>query len=124
MWAIPGRGSIRVLEMFLLLALVLLIVLPSPWNVVALAVCLLLGVAELLFWQRRVRGLRVQAGAETLIGERARVVAACRPVGQVAVAGEQWEARCAGGVDAGETVTVVGREGLVLLVELPRGSGL
>jgi membrane protein implicated in regulation of membrane protease activity len=100
--------------MFLLLALFLLLVLPAPWSVVALATCGLLGVAEVLFWQRRVRGLRVR---DRLIGEQARVVAACRPVGQVTVAGELWAARCGGGADPGEIVTVVGRDRLVLLVE-------
>ena len=108
--------------MFLVLALFLLLVLPSPWSVVALAVCLVLGMGEVLFWHRRVRGLRVQSGAETLIGQRARVVTACRPVGQVSVAGALWEARCASGADADETVTVVGRERLVLLVEPTEAS--
>jgi membrane protein implicated in regulation of membrane protease activity len=103
--------------MFLLLAFVLLVFLPSPWSVVALAVCLVLGVAELLFWRRRVRGLPARAGAATLIGQEAKVVSACRPVGRVAVAGELWAARCADGADADETVKVVGRERLVLLVE-------
>ena len=67
------------------------------------------------FW-RRVRGHRVQAGSETLIGKHA-VVAACRPLGQVVVDGEQWEARCADGAGTGETVTIVSRDGLVLVVE-------
>jgi membrane protein implicated in regulation of membrane protease activity len=108
---------------FLLLAIFLLLVLPSPWDVVGLAVGLALGAGEVLFWQRRVRGRRPQAGAETLIGQRARVVAGCRPVGRVSVAGALWEARCDNGADAGETVTVVGRERLVLVVEpAPRGD--
>jgi membrane protein implicated in regulation of membrane protease activity len=110
--------------MFLLLAIVLLLVLPSPWDVAGFAVCLLLGMAEVLFWQRKVRRLGVRAGAETMIGERAMVIAACRPVGQVSVRGELWEARCASGADVGEAVTIVGRERLALVVEPgPRESG-
>jgi membrane protein implicated in regulation of membrane protease activity len=35
----------------------------------------------------------------------------------VRIGGELWEARCADGADAGETVRVVGLSGLTLLVE-------
>jgi membrane protein implicated in regulation of membrane protease activity len=118
--ASPASGEIA--QVFLVLALFLLLVLPSPWSVVALAVCLVLGMGEVLFWHGRVRGLRVQSGAETLIGQRARVVTACRPVGQVSVGGALWEARCVSGADADETVTIVGRERLVLLVEPTKGQ--
>jgi membrane protein implicated in regulation of membrane protease activity len=103
--------------MFLLFGLLLLVFLPSPWSVVAFGGCLILGVAELLFWRRRVRGLPARAGAATLIGQQAKVISACRPLGQVAVSGELWAARCPDGADADETVRVVGRERLVLLVE-------
>jgi len=103
--------------MFLLLGIVLLIVLPSPAGLVALAVCLVLGVGEVTFWRRRVSRLRVQTGADTLIGREARVIEACRPMGQVTLEGEIWAARCDTGADAGETVTVVGRDRLVLRVE-------
>lgn len=102
--------------MFLLLGLALLLFLPSPWGLVALFVCLVLASGEVLFWQRRVRGLRVRGGAETLIGKHATVVAPCRPLGKVSVGGELWAARCADGVDADQDVTIVGRERLVLLV--------
>lgn len=103
--------------MFLLLAIFMLLVLPSPWDVVGFAAGLVLGVGEVLFWQRRVRSLRPRAGAETLIGQRARVVSDCRPVGRVSVAGALWEARCVSGAAVGETVRVVARERLVLVVE-------
>ncbi len=109
--------------MFLLLGLVLLLLLPSPWSVIALGVCLALGLAELLFWRRRVGGLRVQSGPDTLIGKTARVTVACHPAGQVAVEGELWSARCAGGgADADQLVTIVGRDHLVLLVEAAKSS--
>ena len=103
--------------MFFLLAIGLLIVLPSPWGLTAFLVCLVLGCFEAGYWWRRTRGNRVEVGAETLIGKRASVVVACRPVGQVAVAGERWEARCDAGADVGEIVTVVGRDELLLIVE-------
>lgn len=103
--------------MFFLLAIGLLVVLPSPWNAIAFLVCLVLGGFEVGYWWRRVRGNPVEVGAETLIGKQASVVVACRPVGQIAVAGERWEARCDAGADVGDIVTVVGRTDLQLVVE-------
>jgi membrane protein implicated in regulation of membrane protease activity len=38
----------------------------------------------------------------------------CRPVGQVFVAGELWEARCEDGADAGTQVRVLAVNGLTL----------
>ena len=102
--------------MFFIVGLALLFVLPSPWNVVGFAVSLVAFIGEVGFWQRRVKGRRVRAGAETLIGSTATVLAACRPDGQVRVSGEIWEARCADGADPGDTVTVVAREDLLLVV--------
>ena len=107
--------------MLLIVGIVLLFVVPTPWNVVAFAVCLVLFVGELFLWNRTVRHRSVRAGAETLIGQRASVIAACRPNGQVRLKGEIWEARCAEGADLGDEVVVVDREGLRLVVE-PIGS--
>jgi membrane protein implicated in regulation of membrane protease activity len=103
--------------MFFLLAVVLLFFVPSPWNVVAFTACLVLFVGELFFWNRTMRGRRKVVGAQTLIGEEAQVTSPCRPTGQVQIGGEIWAAECAAGADAGETVRVVGRSGLTLLVE-------
>ena len=103
--------------MFLLVAIALLLVLPWPWNVVGFGVCFILFVGEIFFWNTRVRGRRAQVGVQTLIGQRAIVASALRPDGQVRVAGEIWHARCADGADEGDTVTVVARERLTLVVE-------
>jgi membrane-bound serine protease (ClpP class) len=103
--------------MVFLLGVVLLLLLASPWNWIAFFVSILLGWLEVAVFWRRVRGRRVQAGSETLIGRRARVVSPCRPLGQVVIDGERWEARCAAGAGTGETVTIVSRGGLVLVVE-------
>ena len=108
--------------MLFLLGIVLLILLPSPWSVVGFAVCLVLFVAELLFWRRRVRSVPQSTGADTLIGKEARVVTECRPLGQVELAGEIWSARCEAGAGAGEVVKVVARDGLELRVETSPGS--
>ena len=103
--------------MFFVLGIVLALVLPDPWDWTALGICIILGCFEVFGWSRSVRGLRVRAGAETLIGQTGRVVTPCRPEGQISVAGELWQARCEAGADEGETVTVVGRDGLLLTVE-------
>ena len=108
--------------MLLLIGFVLLFVLDSPWNWIAFFACVILFTFEIAFFWRRVRGRQVQAGSETLIGKQARVVAACRPLGQVVVDGERWEARCDAGAGTGETVRIVGRDGLRLVVERSVGD--
>jgi membrane-bound ClpP family serine protease len=101
----------------LIVGIVLLFALDSPWNWIALLGAIVLEFGELAFWHRTVRRRRVEAGAETLIGMKARVVTPCRPLGQVAVAGELWQARCEAGAGTDQTVRVVDREQLLLIVE-------
>jgi membrane protein implicated in regulation of membrane protease activity len=105
--------------MLLITGLVLLFVLPSPWGLVALLVGLLLWLGEVYGIWRLVRHRQVQAGVETLVGRSATVIAPCKPVGQVRLAGESeiWRARCAEGADRGETVKVVGIDQLTLIIE-------
>jgi membrane-bound serine protease (ClpP class) len=105
--------------MLLITGLVLLFVLPAPWNLVALLVGLLLWLGEVYGIWRLVRRKQVQAGAETLVGRTATVIVACRPLGQVRLSGESeiWRARCAEGAEHGETVRVVGLDELTLIVE-------
>ena len=111
--------------MFALVALVLLFLLPHPWNIVGFTCGLVLFLGEVLFWHRRVRGQPKKVGAQILVGKTAAVISACRPNGQVQVSGEIWAARCAGGADQGDTVTVAGRDGLTLVVEVqnPQNTG-
>jgi membrane-bound serine protease (ClpP class) len=52
-----------------------------------------------------------------MFGATAEVVSPCRPEGQVRVHGELWQAVCAAGAEAGETVTITGIDGLRLRVE-------
>jgi membrane-bound serine protease (ClpP class) len=101
----------------LVVAFVLLLVLPSPWNVIGFVAGLVLFVPEVGFWNRKVRNRPVESGAETLIGTQAVVASPLHPTGQVRIDGEIWEARCEQGADPGQTVTVVGRDRLTLLVE-------
>jgi len=103
--------------MLIILGIVLFVVLPDPWNWVALDICLLLGFVEIYIWWRTVRRNRIAAGAETLIGARAVVLTPCHPFGQVSVAGERWEASCPAGAQPDDVVTVIGRDRLLLIVE-------
>ena len=74
-------------------------------------------VLEIGFWQRRVRGQKVQTGAENLVGATGEVTEALAPVGQVRVLGELWEARAASELPPGTRVRVVALDGLTLEVE-------
>ena len=103
--------------MFLLVAVALLVALPSPWNAIGFVACLVLFGGEVVVWNRTVRARRAATGAETLLGQTASVVTACLPDGQVRLAGEIWEAHSDDGAEQGETVVVTGRDGLKLLVE-------
>ena len=105
--------------MLLITGLVLLFVLPTPWNVIALLVGLLLWLGEVVAIWRLVRKKQVQAGAETLVGRMATVIAPCKPLGQVRLSGESeiWSARCVEGAEVGETVRVVGLDQITLIVE-------
>jgi membrane protein implicated in regulation of membrane protease activity len=103
--------------MLLVLALVLFIVLTSPWNSVAGAVLLLAGVAEVAYWWRTVKNRRLQTGAEAMIGQRAKVVSDCRPDGRVSFDGALWNARCNDGAARGDSVVVSARDGLLLIVK-------
>jgi membrane-bound serine protease (ClpP class) len=101
----------------ILVAIVLLIVLPHPWNLVAFVILVPLWVLELLGWNRTVKHRRRVVGAETLIGRDAVVISPCRPRGQVRLDGEIWKARCDAGATTNETVRVIGRDRLTLIVE-------
>jgi membrane-bound serine protease (ClpP class) len=102
--------------MLIFLAVLLLLILSWPWNLIAFLVIVPLWVLELFGWNRTVRNRRKAVGAETLIGREAVVSADCRPSGQVRLDGEIWEARCDPGAREGDRVRVIGRDGLVLVV--------
>ena len=72
----------------------------------------------LVYLVARSHARRPATGKEALIGARAIVRRALEPEGMVFVEGELWRARSLSGpIPAGQTVRVVGLEGLVLLVE-------
>jgi membrane protein implicated in regulation of membrane protease activity len=103
--------------MFLLLAPLLLIFLPWPWNLVGGLASGALGVAEAGYWHRRMRRQRVVTGVENLIGAIGEVTESCAPRGRVRLQGELWDARSRGEIRHGAPVRVIAVDGLVLEVE-------
>ena len=53
--------------MFLIAALVVLLILDSPWNLIVSGACLVGFAGEVAFWNMTVRGKRKRVGAEALI---------------------------------------------------------
>ncbi len=94
-----------------------LFVVPDQWTAPVIVVAAILEVSEtaVTWWWSR-RGAP-KVGPETLIGAVGRVVQPCRPLGQVRVRGEVWQARCDSGASRDEEVRVVGRDRLILIVE-------
>jgi membrane-bound serine protease (ClpP class) len=108
--------------MFLMLAVLLLLFLPAPWNAVGALATLALFGAEVLYFYRRMRGEKVVTGVENLVGATGKVTIPLAPSGQIRVLGEIWEARAAAAVPVGETVRVVAVHGLKLDVEPVSGD--
>jgi membrane-bound serine protease (ClpP class) len=87
------------------------------WSVIIPAALLTAGFFAIvmgLAW--RVWRTKPTTGREGLVGERAIVRKRIDPEGQVMVHGELWRARAQEALDAGESVEVVGVEGLTLEV--------
>jgi membrane-bound serine protease (ClpP class) len=90
--------------------------------IIALAVALLVaaGIAAwLLYIALRAQYTRVKTGREALIGAFGVVTTEIKPKGEVRVNGEFWQAAAAKGaaISNGQTVRVVGMEGMFLVVE-------
>ena len=103
--------------MFLLIALILFLVLPSPWNVVGGLASVAIGIVEITYWQRRMKRQKVQTGVEHLIGATGEATERLAPSGHIRVLGELWEARSSSEVPPGARVRVVAVNGLTLVVE-------
>jgi membrane-bound serine protease (ClpP class) len=103
--------------MLLLLALLLLIAVPSPWNVIGALATGALGVVEVAYWQRRMRRQKVQTGVENLVGRTGVAAERLAPSGHVRVLGEIWEANSSSEVPRGARVRVVAVNDLILEVE-------
>ena len=103
--------------MLFVIALVLaILVLPSPWGIVAVVGAIVLDLIEVgvgLWWNRR---RKATVGVDMLIGLTGVAVGELRPLGQVRVNGEIWSAHCDDGCDAGAAVVVRAIDGLTLSV--------
>jgi membrane-bound serine protease (ClpP class) len=108
--------------MLLLLALLLLIFLPSPWNVIGGLATVSFGVFEIVYWQRRMRHQKVQTGVENLVGSTGEVTERLAPSGQIRVLGELWQARSSSELPPGSRVRVVAVHNLTLEVETAEGA--
>jgi membrane protein implicated in regulation of membrane protease activity len=102
---------------FVLALLLAVFVLPSPWSWIAVGTGAAVEAGEAWFWWWLSHRRQPSVGVETLVGRLAVVATPCRPRGQVRVAGELWQARCADGADAGDEVRVAAVDGLELVVE-------
>ena len=88
--------------------------LPLILGVAATTVLLIFGVIAAAIKARRRPAL---TGAEQIIGSTGEVIAWQGTAGQVRVLGEVWTARATNPIQPGNTIRVVGREGLTLIVE-------
>ncbi len=102
---------------FVIALLLAAFVLSPPWSIVVLVAGAAIELGEVWFWWWLSRRQKAVVGVETLVGRRATVTTACRPSGQVRVAGELWQARCDTGADEGALVEVAAVDGLLLVVE-------
>lgn len=107
--------------MLLIAALVGLFFIPSPWNIIVLALAALVETGELYAWTRFLRRYRVKGGAEGMIGQRAEVIESCAPEGTARVRGEIWRARAADGevFAAGDRAVVTAIDGLTVELTSP-----
>jgi membrane-bound serine protease (ClpP class) len=92
-------------------------VLPSPWDLVAVSAGAVVEIGEAVFLWRLSHRRAPAVGVDALIGSQAIVTSECRPLGQVRVKGELWQARCAEGAAEGATVRIRAVDGLLLVVE-------
>jgi membrane-bound serine protease (ClpP class) len=102
---------------FLFLALLLLVFLPSPWNVVGALASVAVGLGEVVYFYRRMRREKVRTGVENLLGATGEVTEPLAPSGKVRVLGELWQARSSAELARGARVRVVAVDGLMLEVE-------
>ena len=84
-----------------------------------IAVMVALGAYSVIIYRRGSRALRRKPldGLPDMVGSQGEVVSPLAPEGLVRIKGELWQAESASGrMDTGEEVTVVGQDGLKLVV--------
>jgi len=104
--------------MIVIITLILaLLFLPWPWNLIVIVCAAIFEGSLAFFGLRWTRRRRVQVGVQTMIGQTAEVIKALTPNGQVKVDGTIWEARAQSSARVGDTVRIMGVDGLTLVVE-------
>jgi membrane protein implicated in regulation of membrane protease activity len=88
---------------------------PWPWNLALIALGAIGEVGEVV-WGRRLARRRADTGTDAMVGQTVEVVETCRPDGRVRLGGELWNAVCADGADAGDTVAIAAVHELTLEV--------
>jgi membrane-bound serine protease (ClpP class) len=101
----------------LLVGLVLLVLLPHPWNGVGFAAALAWEIVAIVYCLRWSQQQAPLVGNSTLLGLAAVVVEPCTPWGRVRLRGETWQACSEGAVERGAHVRVRSVDGLTLHVE-------
>jgi membrane protein implicated in regulation of membrane protease activity len=115
--AFPARPRTLRHVLFLIGLFLAILVLPSPWGLVAVGVGAALDLAEtgfFLWWSRR---RRATVGVQSMVGKTAVAIGELRPEGQVRLDGEIWRARCERGCDGGSAVVIRAVDDLTLEVE-------
>jgi membrane-bound ClpP family serine protease len=91
--------------------------LPLPVLIVLMVALVAYAVITYRLGSRALRR-KPEGGLSDMLGMRGEVVSSLDPEGMVKIKGELWRAKSAGRkIDAGEEVTVVGQNGLKLVVE-------
>jgi membrane-bound serine protease (ClpP class) len=92
-----------------------------------IAIMVVWGVFSVFIYRMGSRALRKEpvAGLGMMIGSKGKVVNPLDPVGRVKIRGEFWEAKSAAGrIRTGEEITVVGQDGLKLVVSRSEADDL
>ena len=92
---------------------------PQTQLALALAAILVAAIAAwILYFALKARDYKIQTGKEALIGSTGKAVTDLNPNGTVRVSGEFWQATTkAKPIKTGESVKVVGMDGMFLVVE-------
>jgi membrane-bound serine protease (ClpP class) len=89
----------------------------NPWLIVVIVTVLVAFAAVTIIWGMRAHRLKVEAGAEEMVGRKAEVRTALNPKGTVFLEGELWAAVSeTGNIEPGTQVVITRVEGLILYV--------
>jgi membrane-bound serine protease (ClpP class) len=89
----------------------------NAWLILLVVILVIIFTAITIVWGMRAHKMKIDAGAEEMVGRIAEVRTALRPKGTVFIEGELWTAISeSGNVEAGEEVVIKKVSGMVLTV--------